>query len=94
MRRMEHPMLSKRGHRGGGAPAWIEPGVIDVFAGIDPRPGPRFGMAPPLSFSVPHVAVGLWVATLLVLVVPGRRKVTENDLIRAYGVCTPLFALV
>lgn len=87
-------MLSKRG-RHSGAPVWIEPGLLDVFAGIDPRPsGTRFGMVPPLSYSVPHVAVGLWVATLLVLVVPGRRKVTETDLVRAYGVCTPLFALV
>jgi hypothetical protein len=42
------------------------------------------------SSSVPHLAVGLWVATFFVLFA-GPKKIGSEDLFRAYGVCMPAF---
>jgi len=48
--------------------------------------------------SVPHIAVGIWIATVAVLVIPsvGRQKhrVTEDHLLRAYSTVMAAFPLL
>lgn len=45
------------------------------------------------KFGVPHLAVGIWVATAFVLLA-GPKKAGARDLTAAYGVVMPLFGLV
>jgi len=62
---------------------------------VTPRPGYGSVVAAPVL--IPHVAVGLWVATIGVLFLPhpwSDKKLDEHHLLRAYGIITPLFALV
>lgn len=40
--------------------------------------------------SMPHLAVGIWLATFFVLLA-GPKKIGSDDLFRAYGVCMPAF---
>lgn len=48
--------------------------------------------------SVPHLAVGIWVGTVIVLAAPSMGKqshrVTEDHLLRAYGIVMTAFALL
>ena len=64
---------------------------------VRPHPQPAFAAVMLAPVTIPHVAVGLWVATLAVLLVPhpwSEKKLDEYHLVRAYGVITPLFSLV
>jgi hypothetical protein len=45
------------------------------------------------KFGVPHLAVGIWIATAFVLLA-GPKKVGARDLISAYGVVMPMFGWV
>jgi hypothetical protein len=62
------------------------------------RPRPRFGAVQEPRVSVPHIAVGLCVATVLVLLLPGprgsRRRPDEQDLLRAQGIVMGSFGLL
>lgn len=59
------------------------------------RPHP-YGAVQPEPVNVSHIAVGLWVATLLVLVLPSpkKHKPSEADLLRSYNVVMSTFPLV
>jgi hypothetical protein len=65
-----------------------------------PDPDPRFrgGVRPADPEGTTHIAVGLWVATFLVLALPSpgehKRRVTEAHLIKAYGIGTTTFGLL
>jgi len=52
----------------------------------------------PLADGVPHVAVGIWLATVAVLVLPSpgpiKHKPSEYHLLRAYGVVMSTFPLL
>lgn len=52
----------------------------------------------PLEVRVPHIAAGLWIGTIAVLILPsfGRQqhRVTEDHLLRAYGVVMSAFPLL
>jgi hypothetical protein len=66
---------------------------------VQPSPHPRHvGGVRPVESSVPHIAVGLWAATILVLVLPSpgptRHRVRESDLLRAHSVAMTTFALL
>ena len=68
-----------------------------LVALVSPPSRPEFGAVTLAPVTVPHVAVGLWVATLVVLFAPhpwSERKLEEEHLVKAYGVITPLFSLV
>ncbi len=66
---------------------------------------PGFGAEPHIDpairsveVSVPHVAAGIWIATMAVLIIPsvGRteHRVTEDHLLRAYSVVMGAFPLL
>jgi hypothetical protein len=59
------------------------------------RPNP-YGAVQPEPVTVSHIAVGLWVATLLVLVLPSpsKKRPDEADLLRSYNVVMSTFPLV
>jgi hypothetical protein len=48
--------------------------------------------------TIPHIAVGLWVATALVLLLPSprqpRRRPEERDVLQAHGVIMAAFGLL
>ncbi len=41
-----------------------------------------------------HIVLGLWIATALVLVLPGRKKLDDQSILNAYSVTMGLFPLV
>jgi hypothetical protein len=41
-----------------------------------------------------HIVLGLWVATALVLLLPGRKKLDDQSILKAYSVTMGLFPLV
>ena len=62
-----------------------------------PHPRPELGLVVAAPVTIPHIAVGLWVATMVVLFAPhpwSEKQLEEEHLLRAYGVITPLFSLV
>jgi uncharacterized membrane protein YgaE (UPF0421/DUF939 family) len=61
-----------------------------------PRRSHPYGAVQPEPVTVSHIAVGIWVATLLVLVLPSpkKHKPSEADLIRSYNVVLSTFPLV
>lgn len=77
--------------------SWVvEPGPVDLLDVLARRPpAPAFGVVAAPAAGIPHVVIGLWAATLVVLLAPGgNRPTNETDVMRAWGVCTPLFALL
>jgi hypothetical protein len=57
------------------------------------RPVPQHETVQPPRFGVPHLAVGIWIATAFVLLA-GPKKVGARDLMSAYGVVMPMFSWV
>lgn len=64
---------------------------------VRPYPRPELSAVVAAPVTIPHIVVGLWAATLVVLFAPhpwSEKKLEEYHLVRAYGVITPLFSLV
>jgi len=68
-----------------------------VAALMLPSPEEYVGGVRPQSPSVAHIAVGLWAATIAVLVLPHprrRHQVSEDHLLRAHSIAMTSFALL
>jgi hypothetical protein len=73
--------------------------MVEALLWPDPHNPAPIGGVLPVKPSVNHVAVGLWVATLAVLILPSphpdrQHKVREHDLLKAYSIATTTFALL
>lgn len=71
--------------------------MVEALLLIPPR-GKHIGGVRPVEPSLAPIAVGLWVSTMLVLVLPSpgfeKHRVREEDLLRAHGVAMTTFALL
>lgn len=71
--------------------------MVEWLMAPDPR-GSRAVQQTRRGAGVPHVAAGIWVGTIAVLVLPSpgpqKHRVTEEHLVRAYGVVMSAFALL
>jgi len=58
----------------------------------------HIGGVQPVRPSVNHIAIGIWLATIAVLVLPAphqrKHRVREHDLLKAYSIATTTFALL
>lgn len=71
--------------------------MVEVLMLPDPH-NRHIGGVQPVKASVSHIAIGIWLATIAVLVIPAphrrQHRVREHDLLKAYSIATTTFALL